>query len=129
MNYCVYNAIRTPDGTILHCEHVHDYKGHEDTIVDELYVNDGGGFYVRRSQNIVPYEDLSVWTNDGHEKVRQFFQWGTRGKNGDEAFRRVALCDMTTEHIEAILQTQRQIDGTPIQLIFHNELEWRNKHD
>lgn len=126
MNYCVYNAIRTPDGTILHCQNPHDYRTHKDTVVDDMYMNDGGGFYVRRSINIVPFEDLSVWTADGHEKVRQFFQWGTRGPNGDQDLHHVKLCDMTTEHIEAILQTQRWIDGTPVQLIFHNELEWRN---
>lgn len=129
MNYCVYNAIRTPDGTILHCENRHDYQQHFDKVVHETYMNDGGGYYVRRSVNIVPFEDLSVWSSDTHEKIRNVFSWGTRGVNGDEPLRQVLLKDMSDDHIKAILRTQRHIDGTPVQLIFHNELEWRSKDD
>lgn len=126
MNYCVYNAIRTPDGTILHCKNRHDYQQHFDTVVNETYTNDGGEYYVRRSVNIVPFEDMSVWSSDTHEKIRNVFSWGTRGIDGDKPLRRVLLKDMTDDHIKAILRTQRHIDGTPVQLIFNNELEWRS---
>jgi hypothetical protein len=124
MDYCVYNSITTPDGTVLTCEHRHDYKAHEDKN-GEIYMNDGGEFYVRRSVNKVPYIDNSVWTSHGHDKVRKVFSWGTYGKFGDEEYRRITLCDMETGHIEAIIDTQRHLPDYIID-IFKAELEYRN---
>lgn len=59
----LYNAIRCPDGTILHSTHGWDYKTNLDAITGEIYmVDSGNSMYYRRSINDVPAEDISVTT-------------------------------------------------------------------
>ena len=77
------NIIRTPDGTLLESKTVHDYITHKDEN-GELYINDGGKAYLRRSVNIEPYEDLTIYDTDEIEKIREHFLWGTYGKTGNE---------------------------------------------
>lgn len=125
MHYIIYNAIKTPDSTVLECKHPHDYQTHIDAVSGEVYMNDGLGYYARRSVNKVPYEDLSVTTEDAFEKQRECFTWGTRGKTGTEELRRVALKEMETEHIKAILNTQKHIKGTYVEDLLKKELNFR----
>ena len=99
----VYNAIRTPDGTVLVSYSRHDYKTYTDANGHE-YMVDGGLDYCRR--NVVeeaPAEELSVSMSAGHDKVREVLSWGTRGISGHDPLRYVTLCDMDTDHIKAIL--------------------------
>ena len=99
----VYNAIRTPDGTVLVSYNRHDYKTYIDANGHE-YMVDGGLDYCRR--NVVeeaPAEELTVHFSAGHDKVREVLSWGTRGISGHEPLRYVTLCDMDTDHIKAIL--------------------------
>ncbi len=46
----IYNALRTPDGTVLTSRHRHDYVTHIDKNGKE-YMIDGGLDYVRSSAN------------------------------------------------------------------------------
>jgi hypothetical protein len=109
MSTLVYNAIRTPDGTVLESLHRHDYKTYLDKNGKE-YMVDGGLEYVRRNvHDDAPYEDLSVYTTDGHEKVREVVKWGTYGINGDQPLTRILLKDMNTEHIQACLDNVSQM--------------------
>lgn len=109
MTQIVANRIRTPDGTILQSYHVHDYK----TYLDKngyTYMVDGGNEYLRRTiVDEAPAEELSVLLSDPHEEIRAAFHWGTRGKDGKESLRWVALKDLDTDHIQAILDTQPHI--------------------
>ena len=98
----VHNSIRTPDGTVLDSHHRHDYKTYQDEN-GETYMVDGGTQYLRRSMNKEPYEDLSVYSDEPFEKIREVLTWGTRGKNGDQPLKWVVLKDMDTDHIKAIL--------------------------
>lgn len=125
MDYCLYNAIKTPDGTILWCQSGHDYKTHTDTISKEEYMNDGIGYGVRRSVNTVPYEDLSIGSNAPFEKVRTAKFWGSYGKDGKSEKRMMSLDEMEDSHIAAILKTQRSIHGTAIEKLFLQEIEYR----
>ncbi len=125
MDYCLYNAIKTPDGTVLWCQSGHDYQTHEDKISGETYMNDGLGYMIRRSVNTVPYEDLSIHLSDPFEKVRTAKFWGSYGKDGNQPKRMMALEEMEDSHIKAILETQKRLEGTELQKIFIKELEYR----
>jgi hypothetical protein len=50
------------------------------------------------------------------------FKWGTRGKDGKQPLKFVVLKDMTTDHIEAILETQSLPDY--MRKIFLDELDF-----
>jgi hypothetical protein len=103
MSTLVYNAIRTPDGTILESRHRHDYVVYQDKNGKE-YMVDGGLEYTRRNvHDDAPYEELSVYTTDGHDRVREAVKWGTYGKDGNASLSYILLKDMSTEHIEACL--------------------------
>ena len=120
----VANRIRTPDGTILESMHRHDYVTYTDANGLE-YMVDGGLDYLRRNlHDDAPYEELSVYADDPHELIREVFKWGTRGKDGNQPLKYVPLKDLTSDHIEAILETQAHISGH-IQNIFLDELSFR----
>nr|DAI89645.1 MAG TPA: hypothetical protein [Caudoviricetes sp.] len=51
----IYNAIRTPDGTLLVSRHTHDYVSHIDKNGEEYFL-DGGMGHIRTSINIISYE-------------------------------------------------------------------------
>jgi hypothetical protein len=121
----VSNRIRTPDGTILESMHRHDYVTYLDANGKE-YMVDGGLDYLRRNvHDDAPYEELSVYDDALHVEIRNVFKWGTRGKDGKQPLTYVPLKDLTTEHIEAILDTQTHI-ASHIRQIFINELNFRN---
>lgn len=125
MKTLVYNAIRTPDGTVLESRHCHDYVTHVDKNGKE-YILDGGLDYVRRSINGDEVL-LQVYMEDGHEKVREFLKWGTRGIKGDEPLRYIPLKDMTTDHIQACLDTQSSMRPC-VRESMETELKYRNTY-
>ena len=121
----IANKIRTPDGTILQSFHRHDYKTYLDDNSFE-YMVDGGTDYLRR--NVIdgaPYEELSVYSDAPFEIIRQELHWGTRGKDGDQPLVYKPLCELNTDHIQAILNTQTHIQPW-LYRIFEQELEYRN---
>ena len=126
----IRNAIITPDGTYLRSYHRHDYKEHLDEVSGETYIVDGGNEYLRRSINKVPPEDLTVYLSDSFELVRMAFVWKSYGKNLEHLPNGIyiALCDMTDEHIEAILTTQTQVYGTYVEKLLKEELVYRMNH-
>lgn len=124
MSNIIYNAIKTPDGTILESESRWDYKEYEDTVSGKIYIVDGGLDYFRRSAH-GDEVDLSVTLDDGHDVVREVLTWGTYGKNGDEPYRRVKLKDMSLEHIHACLDTQTNM-YPQYRTAMKNELEFRH---
>ena len=124
MKTIVANRIRTPDGTILQSYNRHDYKTYKDKNGHE-YMVDGGNDYLRR--NVVeeaPHEELSVYSDDPFEVIREAFSWGTRGKDGQQPLKYVALCNLETDHIQAILDTQTHISETTRDIL-NKELEYR----
>jgi hypothetical protein len=125
MSKLVANKIMTPDGTILQSYYTHDYRVHKDANGHE-YMVDGGLEYLRRTVPAIPYKELSVYDTDPFDMIRTSFCWGTRGKNGDQPLKWVALCLLDIGHIEAILRTQDQVPEHLLN-IFKKELEWRKK--
>lgn len=123
----ICNAIITPDGTYLRSYNRHDYKEHWDVEAEELYVVDGGTDYLRRSMNATPATNMDVYLSDSFDMIRQAFVWKSYGKNmehlPDGIY--IELCNMETDHIRAILETQHHIKGTYIELLFKKELVLR----
>ncbi len=122
------NAMKTPDGTIIESFYRHDYVSYEDAN-GETYVVDGGIDYLRRSSNKTLAEDLSIHSIDGdHEFNRKNFKWGTYGSQGTDPFHQIALMDMSTKHIRAVLETQHHIRKSTREF-FEEELEYRAKNN
>lgn len=127
MENILVNMIRTPDGTILQSRHRHDYVTYTDKNGLQ-YMVDGGLDYLRRNvHHEHPYEELSLYEEDPIEIIRERFDWGTYGKDGKQPFTRILLKDMTEEHIQAILETQRLL--VSVQNMFHRELIYRKENE
>ena len=108
----IRNSLITPDGTELISRHRHDYVEYTDAN-GKVYMVDGGTDYLKRSANGDEIDTSIVVadTDYGENVVRENLMWGTRGKSGDEPLRWVALKDMETEHIEAVLEAVDQMVG------------------
>lgn len=121
----ICNRIRTPDGKIITSEHVHDCVTYQDANGFE-YTVDGGTRYLRRawSTGAPPAEEISVYSNHIHQEIREVFKWGTRGVNGDQPLACIMLAEMSSEHINAVLETQVQI-SKHVRKIFEDEIKFR----
>jgi len=119
------NKMLTPDGTVLHSRHRHDYVTHTDANGNG-YMLDGGCEYIRCSVN-GDEKLLTVYTNDSHEMIRQSVTWGTYGKNGDETLRYVAIADMDDDHLQACLDTQQKTMRPALYKVMRNEVEYRDE--
>ena len=124
MRKLMLNRIRTPDQTILESRNVHDYKSHLDKN-GEIYMNDGGVEYIRRSVNIEPYEDLSLYSDDPFEILRENITWGTYGKNGDEPLHYKSISNMSTPHLNAILSQYKLVEH--LKELFEKEIFYRGE--
>jgi hypothetical protein len=123
----IYNAIKTPDGTVLVSYHRHDYKTHLDANGEE-YIIDGGTDYIRTSVNKEPAEDLSLYDDAPFEVIREHIYRGGRGKNGDEPLKYVKLSEVDDEWLGAIIDYEEQYRPNNPQLKWYNlENEFRNK--
>lgn len=107
------NSIVTPDGTELWSKNRHDYIEHKDIVSGEMYINDGGNEYFRRSVNTIPYKDISVIDDGSFECCRYHMCWGVNydvHKNLLRQTKWVAIKDLDTEHIWNILLNIPNID-------------------
>ena len=127
MKHIILNQIVTPDGTVLTSYNRHDYKTYVDTVSGEEYTVDGGCDYLHRSINKHTAIDTSKYSDNPHEEVRKYFNWGTRGKDGRQPLQYKALMDLDTDHIEAILETQFHVPEWRRD-IFKQELEYRENN-
>ena len=118
------NRMRTPDGTILGSLHRHHYVTYLDANGKE-YMLDGGLDYVRSSAN-GDEEFLTICSDDAHEVLRDAVKWGTFGKNGDEPYKEIKIADMSTEHLQACLDTQQKTMRPAIYKVMQDEVEYRD---
>lgn len=127
MNRLIYNAIRTPDGTVLESRHRWDFKDYIDAN-GCYYMVDGGMDYIRRSATGL-YKELSLTIGvDSHEAIREEVTWGTYGVLGDQPISYVKLKDMSTEHIENCLEDVPNMHPN-YREAFENELKYREEHE
>ena len=112
---------------IVESKHRHDFV----TCSCGACANDGGRDYLRRLGNPEDYTDISKVIaeedEDYFEKARELFTWKSYGKDGNEDPREIPLKELTSEHIEAILSTQRHIRGTYVENLMKMELEYRGE--
>lgn len=131
----IYNAIQTPDGTILESTHRHDYVTHVDAN-GETYMVDGGCDYLRRSVNEVPAKDLTMylepWSPEFHEKARKVVKRGGRGKDGTQPLTWVPICEMNDNWVLATIEynTLRgfTIGNNWFTNLLHEEMHYRNEN-
>ena len=119
----IYNAIQTPDGTVIESTHRHHFV----TYIDEngkTYMVDGGLSYLRRSAN-GDEKDLSLYDDQPHYVQRRMLRWGTYGKDGDQPLKRVQVANMEREHIKAVLN---ECDPMPVmRKCMERELVYRDE--
>ena len=103
MRKLIYNAIQTPDGTIIESRHRHDFVVYTDKNSKE-YMVDGGIDYLRRNVHTdAPYIELALYDDAPHEEQRAFLSWGTYGKSGKEPLKYVKVADMSTAHLIKVI--------------------------
>ena len=87
---------------------------------------DGGTFYVKQSGDRINFLDLSVYSNK-HSDYRKYLKWGNiydKDMNRLPEVRLVAIKDMTTDHIKAVLEPRWRIDPFYAE-VFRKELKLR----
>jgi len=132
----IYNAIQTPDGTIISSDHRHDYVTHEDKN-GKTYAVDGGQDYLRRTGDISDCKDLSMylepWSSEFHERARKVVKRGGRGKNGDQPITWVPICEMNDNWVLATIEynTERgmSIESSWFTNLLVKEQEYRELYD
>lgn len=103
----IQNAVWIPTEDIfLQSTSTHDYNCHTLKDGGEVCV-DGGHEYIRRSmKRLAVFVDWSLYQDDGFERIAERLLWGTYGKEGKASYRWVPLSRCETDHLEAILTTQ-----------------------
>ena len=125
MSEILRNMMRTPDGTMLHSVHRHDYREHQDAN-GNIYMLDGGLEYVRCSAH-GDEEMFTVNVADDHGVIREVVTWGTFGKKGDNPYKQVKIADMETEHLQACLDTQEATMRPVLYKVMQDEMEYRDE--
>jgi hypothetical protein len=124
----LYNAIKTPDGTVIESKHRHDFVCHIDAN-GRRYCVDGGLNYLRRTADIFDYEDLSVMDDENHETRRKCLFWGINytkeGKWIEEGTIWKHIKDLDTDHIENIIQGNYVRHVPFYEEVFRDELKYR----
>ena len=121
------NSIQTPDGTILESKHRHDFRTYKDKN-GEIYMVDGGKDYLRRFDNIEPYIELSIEDDGTHESRRKYLNWGRNYDKNMVALPQtewVPIMDMTSDHIQAILDGGWVKNNPFYEELFKEELKFR----
>lgn len=126
MKQLIHNSIQTPDGTILTSSHRHDYVTHLDKNGETYFLDGGTEGYTRTSINKVPAKNLSLYSDDAHEKLREVISRGSRGKNGDEELKYILLKGIDYDYLKAIIEyeTERRPDNKFLP-IYKEELKFR----
>jgi hypothetical protein len=123
MGNLIYNAIKTPDGTILVSRTRHDYKDYVD-VNGETYMVDGGTYYLRRNINKESAEELSMYDTEPQAAAGVAITWGTYGKGGDQPLEWKSLRDMSLDHITACISNVPAMSSKMKDCMLR-ELEWR----
>ena len=123
----LHNSIQCPDGTILVSKHRYDFKSHTQEDGREYFV-DGGLDYQRIGYSDKEYVDLSVRSDDPHEKIREHFEWVRRMNEQGQMLPKpevVKLKDITDSHLMALVEYTKEGYPEEINKVFVDEIEFR----
>ncbi len=127
----IYNAIKTPDGTILHSKHVHDFVMYLDKNGKEYGV-DGGNVYLRRIGEYADCENISKYDDGKHETRRECVCWDSnydKDMNRLQQIEYVFIKDLTIDYIKAILEGKHIDKNKFFKELFIKELEYRKDNN
>lgn len=114
----VYNALRTPDGTLLVSYYRHDYKAHKDKN-GTVYDIDGGLSYLHNT--VIGDEELiQVYDDEPFEKVRKFFHWGALI---NKKRKWIPLYKLKNDHLDALCLYEKA--ETFARILFIKEKQYR----
>jgi hypothetical protein len=127
MSRILFNAIRTPDLTILHSKHGHDFIGHKDKTNGLTYYIDGGCDYLKR---MCPgeYEELSISDDGNHITRRENLMWCSifdKNMKRLKAPKWSYIKDMQISHINAIINNGYVNNNEFYLQVFKDELKYR----
>jgi len=129
MTQLLVNKIKCPDGTVLQSKHCHDFQMHTQEDGREYFV-DGGLEYQRVGFSDEDFEDLTCYTDDPHEKIRECFEWTSvldeNGERLEEPTTRL-LKDLTDDHVEALVRFTAEDYPEYIHKVFVDEQEYRRR--
>jgi hypothetical protein len=87
---------------------------------------DGGTAYLRYgAKDMSKIKIFAVYADDDFETVRKYATRGGRGKDGTQPLSWIAICDMTDDHLEAVLD----YGGADWHLeLIKKEIQYRKEH-
>lgn len=124
----IYNAIQCPDGTILHSKYRHDFVAHVQADGREYFV-DGGNEYQRIGFSDKEFINLSVTTEDPHDKIREVFTWTScfdAYGNRLESYVVNKLKDLDDSHVKALVKWVEHGYPSWVNKVMVDELAFRN---
>jgi hypothetical protein len=125
----LFNAIKTPDGTVLSSTHRHDFVAHKDEITNKVYGVDGGSEYFKRIGDFYDCEDLSITNKTAFEEIRSRFHWGSYGVNSGGPLVMKRVSELSNSHIVAIIENVFKDKRSVFKSWFDLELLYREEHD
>jgi len=133
MEQIIYNAIQTPDGTVIESINRHDFVTHEDAN-GKTYSVDGGHEYLKRIGDMEDCKELSMyrepWTLEYHEKARKVVKRGGRGKDGKQPLTWVPICEMSDAWVNATIVYNKErgftVENSFFTELLHQEMHYRN---
>lgn len=120
-NRILYNAIRTPDGTLLCSEALGICREHVQADGKRYSVDGGLDNLLRYHEQ--DYEELSLRVSDGHQKIRESLQIEFPIMLGEENGAKI-LKDAPSELIQKTLSDYPALPAQII-LVLKNEQEYR----
>lgn len=99
----VHNSVKCLNcDEVLVSNHRHDYN---QCSCPNMATVDGGHDYLRYgAKDMNKIQLFTLYDYDDFEVVRKYATRGSRGLNGDEPLKYIPICDMTDDHLKAVLE-------------------------
>ena len=120
------NRWKSPIGEILQSNHRYDF------VMDSAgnFIDGGIDGYIRiGGRPLEEWENLCLYADDPHEKIREVFVWKSYGKNFSQPEGVYTLLkDLTDDHLINIIATQTHLPEYILEM-FRNEQLFRKEEE